>query len=67
MAIINIPCGMCGHMIRVQIDTIDRLRDNLAAMERDRDYYKQKCAALEMLKSKRDDPLGDLLRGMGMS
>ncbi len=66
MARIKLPCPQCGHCITIELDTIDKLRADLSAMTSDRDAWKRKCAALEVLKNKHDNPLADLMRGFGM-
>ena len=49
MAEIEIACQKCGYNTRVDIKTIDKLRSDLQAMTKDRDYYKMKLSALECM------------------
>ena len=58
MAEIEIACSKCGYHTRVNVKTIDKLRNELQVMTKDRDYYKSKLAALEcMNKTRPDDDL----------
>lgn len=64
MSRIRIPCPGCGKTVVVEITTIDTLRKELDAVTRERDTYRAKLAALETMK--RNDPVGDMLRRMGL-
>ena len=66
MSEIKVKCPDCGKEIKINIKTIDTLKSQLEAMERDRDYYKRKLAALEcMNKSQPKNELDDLWKLFG--
>lgn len=64
MSFIRVPCPDCGKEIQINVKTVDILKKQLEDMTKDRDWYKNKLAALElMVKSKpksANDELTDL-------
>ena len=51
MSRIIVSCPGCGKPIQIDIKTIDKLSQQVASLKADRDYYKRKLAALELMNS----------------
>ena len=49
MSVIKLPCPHCGKEVQINVKTIDTLRKDLESMTKDRDWYKNKLAALELM------------------
>ncbi len=61
MSVIKVSCPDCGKEIQINVKTIDTLKKDLASMTKDRDWYKNKLAALELMnKATPKNPFGDI-------
>jgi hypothetical protein len=61
MSVIKVSCPDCGKEIQINVKTIDTLKKDLESMTKDRDWYKNKLTALELMnKAKPKNPFGDI-------